>query len=152
MHLGLEHNTPALVPSVKMRSATSGQPSPPVGRPINLAKHTSTSPAPSLIGAVGGINEIVTSASNSNQIWKRYIMFHAHHHHKANFHVHSYGCTLSIRSIWQSLSHVQYQVLFQAGLQLAPCYWKLTAVLNGYNCVNKIALETYMLHHVVHYL
>ena len=72
-----------------MRSATSEQPSPPVGRLVNLAKHTSTSPAPSLIGAVGGINEIVASASNSNQIWKRYInltseVFHIYHNYKAN--------------------------------------------------------------------
>ena len=140
MHLALEHNTPALVPSIKMRSATSGQPSPPVGRPINLAQHISTSPAPSLIGAVGGINEIVASASNSNQISKRYMMFSCTPQPQGqlvhNFHVHSYGCTLSIRSFWHSLSHAQYRVLFQAGLQLVPCYWKLTAVLYGYNCVN----------------
>jgi len=73
MHLALEYNIPALVPSVKTRSATSGQPSPPVGRPVNLAQHISTSPAASLMGPVGGINEIVASASNTNHIWKMYI-------------------------------------------------------------------------------
>ena len=72
MHLALEYNTPALVPSVTMMSATSGQPSPPVGRSVNLAQHIITSPAASLMGAVGGINEIVASASNSNQIWHKY--------------------------------------------------------------------------------
>ena len=70
MHLALEYNIPALAPSVRIRSATSGQPSPPVGRPVNLAQHITTSPAASLTGAVGGINEIVASARNSNEIWK----------------------------------------------------------------------------------
>ena len=70
----LECNTPALGPSVRMRVATSGQPSPPPGRSVNLAQHICTSPAPSLIGAVGDINEIVASARNSNQIWKRYMV------------------------------------------------------------------------------
>jgi len=82
MHLALEYNTPALTPSVRIRSATSGQPSPPVGRPVNLAQHISTSPAASLMGAVGGINEIAASARNSNQIWKAMSeVLHVHHNH-----------------------------------------------------------------------
>jgi len=68
----LKYNTPALAPSVRIRSATSGQPSPPVGRPVNLAQHIIISPAASLMGTLGGINEIIASASNSNQIWHKY--------------------------------------------------------------------------------
>jgi len=107
-----------------MRSATSGQPSPPVGRPVNLAQHIITSPAASLTGAVGGINEIVASASNSNQIWKVHKLNIRSASHKPQpqcqlvyiYHVCNYGCQLvafGMHSIY-----LQHPVLFQAGLQV----------------------------------
>ena len=119
IHLALEYNTPALAPSIRMRSTTSGQPSPPEGRSVNLAQHISTSPAASLMGAVGGINEIVASASNSNQIWKKYQHLtykvpHVHHNHKANillvynYHVHSYVCQLESFGKHSAMFCIQY--------------------------------------------
>jgi len=95
------YNTPALVPFIRMRSATSGQPSPPVGRPVNLAQHISTSPAASLMGTVGGINEIVASASNSK---KRHIditseVICVHHNLKANYLTYTQGMQLLPRHL-----------------------------------------------------
>ena len=112
MHIVLEYNIPALAPSVRIRSATSGQPSPPVGRSVNQAQHIITSPAASLMGAVGGINEIVASVSNSNQIWKRYIILAS----KV-----LYMCTIitciAMAANWKHLAYTQpcsaYSILFQ---------------------------------------